>query len=165
MLALSQFYVEICNPSELHMHSLAAGTSAHVLDSSPIAASLLNKDQVPSLKPCYCVASYRNVLFNVSKSCLSSRILSQVWENGQLSNEHWWGLPFILLWFQAISIQPLAVVLRSTKFKRNLQYFMCVYAAKVFWLFGEKKWAAFWPSFTGSFCHMMLKKLQRPCRF
>lgn len=74
----SEFYVGICNPSELHMHSLAAGTFAHLLDFSPVAASLLNKDQVPSSKPCCCVASYRNVLFYVPKSCLGLRILSQV---------------------------------------------------------------------------------------
>lgn len=57
--------MEICNPSELHMHSLATGTFANVLEVSLIAASLLKKDQVPSLKPCCYVASYRNIPYTV----------------------------------------------------------------------------------------------------
>lgn len=64
----SEFNVEICNPSELHMHSLAAGTFANVLEFSLVAASLLNKDQVHSLKPCCYVASYWNVPYTVLKA-------------------------------------------------------------------------------------------------
>ena len=63
--------MEICNPSELHMHSLATGTFANVLEFSLVAASLLNKDQVPSLKPCCYVASYRNVPYTVLKAVLA----------------------------------------------------------------------------------------------